>query len=109
VFGSNNYNYADKNVFFGKRRLEKQCLSSFKFTIQDFDTTSSALFSSPTDQSPPATKKRDIHVRVVNITDITLGLRACSYDRLQFEVEYKLKNGQHITLISSKDQQKWHW
>lgn len=94
VFGANNYNYAEfKNVCFGKKRLGKQSLSSFKFTIQASDTSSGALISSPTDKSPPATENRDSHVRVVNITNDTLGLRACSYDRLKFEVEYGLKKG----------------
>lgn len=93
VFGENSYNYAEfKNVCFGEKRLEKQCLSSFKFTIQASDTSSGALISSPP-QSPPATEKRDSHVRVVNITNDTLSLRACSYDRLKFEVEYGLKKG----------------
>lgn len=93
LFGANRYNDREfKNICFGKKSLGKQCLPSFKFTIQASDT-SGTLISTPTDQSPPATEKRDSHVRVVNITNDTLGLRACSYERLKFEVEYGLKKG----------------
>lgn len=47
-----------RNLFSGKRRHEKQCLSPFKFTIQASEKTNSALISSPTDQSLPSSEKQ---------------------------------------------------
>jgi hypothetical protein len=50
-----------RNLRFGKKRHEKQCFSSFKFTIQASDKTNSALISSATDQSLAASEKQVSH------------------------------------------------
>ncbi|XP_057817731.2 uncharacterized protein LOC131030829 isoform X1 [Cryptomeria japonica] len=93
AFGTNTTCYIElKNDCFSRRRLEKKYTSS-KFSTQASQKTKSALISSSTDQSLPAIEKQDRFERVVNITTDTLALKACSYERLKFEVEYGLKRG----------------
>eukprot|EP01018_Ginkgo_biloba_P021910 Gb_29526 [translate_table: standard] len=82
-----------KNYYLGKNWVGKQHLSSLKLIVEASDKTSNTLVSSPTDQFTPGPKEKDARVRLVHITSDTLGLRACSYERLKFEVEYGLQRG----------------
>lgn len=93
ALGTNTTCYIElKNDRFSRRRLEKK-YTSFKFSTQAFEKINSMLIPSSTDQSPPVIKKQDRFERVVSITTDTLALKACSYERLKFEVEYGLKRG----------------